>query len=65
MNEDFATIGDYFHAQRMKAVKDFVDSRRALRGDKDALRRLLLAVDIDVTDEQAAVATQLSELIDE
>jgi len=65
MNKDLETVGDYFHEQRIKAVHDFIDSRRALRGDKDALRRLLLAVDINVTDEQAAVATQLSELVEE
>ena len=65
MNDDFGVIQSYFHEQRMKAVQDFIDSRRASRGDKDALRRLLLAVDVDVTDEQAATATKLSEMIDE
>jgi hypothetical protein len=64
MNEDFSPVLQYFHERRSQAVVDFVDSRRAANGDEDAMRRLLLSLNVDVTDEQAAVATIVSEALE-
>lgn len=64
MSDDFDVIKQYFRDRRIQAVRDNVDAHRALRGDVDAARRLLLSLDISVTDEQAATATAISELVD-
>jgi acetylglutamate kinase len=62
---EISDIRAYFKEQHKKAVRNMVYAGRITTGNEEALQKLLDAVAVPaVTDEQAVVATQLSDAID-
>ena len=63
MDEDLQDIRAYFRKAHHEAAQAMRDAHRAAAGDSDALSRLIIAV--EVSEEQAAMATLIDEKIEQ
>ena len=63
---EFSDMARYFRDRHNEAVRVMFDSRKALQGDAEAQQRILEALSVpEVTDEQAALATEVADMLEE